>query len=126
MWTYRLRYVRCGKPNCGSCRGGYGHGPYWYGYEHRGDKVYSKYFGKAPVTGLNLEDSGEPEIDPRWVFKGRMDWRTAMRIMGFTSRPDPSDLTQRWRSLVNLHHPDRGGDVRICAAINVAYGYLKS
>jgi len=66
-----------------------------------------------------------PGVDPRWAFTGRMDSKTALRIMGFSVWPVQKALQARWRELVYLHHPDRGGDARVCAAINVAYGYLR-
>jgi IS1 family transposase len=125
-WTYRLRYVRCGKANCGTCAGGFGHGPYWYGYEHKNGKVRSKYFGARPTSTFDSSSLGsEPTTNPRWEFKGRMDYKTAMRIMGFAKSPSSQALTQRWRQLVSEHHPDVGGDTRICAAINVAYSYVR-
>lgn len=125
-WTYQLRYVRCGRPNCRPCSIGFGHGPYWYAYQRQGGRVRSRYVGKnLPADAFAKAPAPEPEIDQRWVFRGRMDGKTALRILGFTSYPDQATLSKRWRQLVYLHHPDHGGDVRICAAINVAYGYLR-
>lgn len=126
MWTYKLRYVRCGKASCKTCGGGsYGHGPYWYAYEHRGDRVYTRYIGKRPEESFEKRTTPEVKLDERWVFKGRMDWKSALRIMGFSTKPDTPTLTKRYRELVWDHHPDHGGDDRVCAAINVAYHYLR-
>lgn len=125
-WSYQLRYVRCGKYSCRKCQAGYGHGPYWYAYRRIGGRVTSRYVGKLPPEAqFRQPPSGEPSVDTRWVFEGRMDAKTALRIMGFSVWPVQRDLQKRWRELVHLHHPDTGGDTRICAAINVAYGYLR-
>jgi len=126
MWTYRLRYVRCGKPNC-KCGYGQEHGPYWYGYEHRGDRVYSRYFGKRPTSTFDYvaEGPAEPNGNERWAFTGRMTYSTALRIFGLTQRPNHDTLVARYRILALEHHPDRGGTTEIMAAINVAYAYLR-
>lgn len=126
MWTYRLRYVRCGKLSC-HCTSGLGHGPYWYGYEHRGERVYSRYFGKRPTTSFDYASNGPSEPNPqdRWAFAGRMTYQAACRIFGLTQRPNKETLTARYRVLAMEHHPDRGGDTAVMAAINAAYAYLR-
>jgi len=125
MWTYRLRYVRCGKPSC-HCRLQPSHGPYWYGYEHRGGKVYSKYFGKRPTTTFFTYTTAKaPPVDPRWRLDGKMTLRTALRIFGLDKTPNRVTLLARLRVLMLEHHPDRGGDPKIAAAIGAAYNYLK-
>ena len=43
---YRQQYVRCGKPQCGRCSAGPGHGPYWYAIWRDGDHVRTRYVGK--------------------------------------------------------------------------------
>ena len=127
MWTYRLRYVRCGKSNCFCADGSVGHGPYWYGYEHRGGRMYSKYFGKRPTSSFTpptTPTTGPPK-DNRWTFKGRMDLRTALRIFALQQKPNRETLVARYRVLANEHHPDHGGSNEIMAAINAAYAYLR-
>lgn len=126
-YTFELRYVRCGKAPCFNCDFGYGHGPYWYAYKRVNGRVKSYYVGKREPASWEAipADQPEPTVDPRWVFKGRMDGRSALRILGFTSWPEQAVLRKRWAALVSQHHPDRGGNTKICAAINVAYEYLK-
>lgn len=41
--SYRQQAVRCGKPTCTRCP----HGPYWYAVWREGDKVRTRYVGKA-------------------------------------------------------------------------------
>ena len=45
--SFRQQHVRCGKPTCTRCP----HGPYWYAYWREGDKVRSRYIGKAAPPG---------------------------------------------------------------------------
>lgn len=124
-WTYRLRYVRCGKRGCTVCKDEPAHGPYWYGYEHRNGRVYSRYVGKLPPDAEFARQEAFNKRDARWEFHGKMSYATALRIMGFRDMPSSANLTKRWRELVGLHHPDRGGDLKVCQAINAAYTYLK-
>lgn len=129
-WTFRLRYVRCGRLGCKCNQGneGFWHGPYWYGYKHTGGKVRSKYFGKRPTSTFQYAQDVAPEVDtldPRWQFGGRMDFRTALRIFGLAKKPNSETLQARYRALIWENHPDHGGDTRIAAAINAAYSYLR-
>lgn len=41
-WTLEAQWVRCGKHRCKTCP----HGPYWYGFQHKGGKMKSKYLGR--------------------------------------------------------------------------------
>lgn len=126
MWTYRLRYVRCGKIGC-HCEVSDGHGPYWYGYEHRGQRVYSRYFGKRPTSTFDYPGTGpaEPPKSDRFTFRGKMTIQAALRIFALSIRPNKETLIARYRVLAMEHHPDRGGDTAIMAAINAAYAYLR-
>ncbi len=45
--TYQLQYRKCGKPNCGTCRTGRGHGLYWYAYWYEGPRLRSSYIGRS-------------------------------------------------------------------------------
>jgi hypothetical protein len=45
--TYQLQFRKCGKPSCGTCKRGLGHGPYWYAYWREGAKLRSGYIGKV-------------------------------------------------------------------------------
>lgn len=50
-WTYRLEYVRCGKPGCKMDR----HGPYWYRYRQLARRMQKEYVGKR-LPGLDARD----------------------------------------------------------------------
>ncbi len=44
--TLEQRFVKCGKPRCGTCaKGGPMHGPYWYAYWKDGTRVRTRYLG---------------------------------------------------------------------------------
>lgn len=123
-WTYERRYVSCGKLTCSRCgSGGAGHGPYWYGYRREGGKVRSKYFGKRDPRLANAAPPPPPTPD-RWSHGKRMDYVTALRIMGFGSKPTKRELKARYRELMLEHHPDAGGAHRIAVAVNLANAYL--
>ena len=125
-WTYQLRYVRCGKPRC-RCAGGRGHGPYWYGFSHRGGRVTSKYVGKVRPGWIHDDPKAPaPHIPERWRFDGRMNGAVALRILGFAPWPSADELRVRFRTLMMSHHPDHGGDVEIAKAINAAHQYMKA
>ena len=51
--TYQLQYRKCGKASCSTCRGGQGHGPYWYAYWREGSRLRSGYVGKVNQTTLS-------------------------------------------------------------------------
>jgi curved DNA-binding protein CbpA len=54
-----------------------------------------------------------------------MSMAIAFRIFGVTQRPNRATLIARYRVLALEHHPDRGGDTTVMAAINAAYAYLQ-
>lgn len=51
--TYQLQFRKCGKPRCGTCKQGAGHGPYWYAYWREGSRLRSGYIGKFPPATLS-------------------------------------------------------------------------
>jgi hypothetical protein len=51
--TYQLQFRKCGKPSCGTCKRGNGHGPYWYAYWREGTRLRSGYIGKAQPIGIS-------------------------------------------------------------------------
>ena len=51
--TYQLQFRKCGKPRCGTCKDGAGHGPYWYAYWREGSRLRSGYIGKHAPASLS-------------------------------------------------------------------------
>jgi hypothetical protein len=51
--TYQFQFRKCGKPRCGTCKDGAGHGPYWYAYWREGSRLRSGYIGKQPPTSIS-------------------------------------------------------------------------
>ncbi len=89
--------------------------------------MYSKYFGKRPTSTFTMPGGGAaPPVDSRWQLEGKMTLRTALRIFGLDKTPNRATLLARMRVLMLEHHPDRGGEQRIAAAIGAAYNYLKA
>ena len=50
--TYQLQFRKCGKPTCGTCKRGPGHGPDWYADWREGTKLRSGYIGKAQPASV--------------------------------------------------------------------------
>lgn len=59
--TYQLQYRKCGKPTCGTCKLGPGHGPYWYAYWREGAKLRSGYIGKVQPEGISAAEAARAE-----------------------------------------------------------------
>lgn len=59
--TYQLQYRKCGKPTCGTCKNGAGHGPYWYAYWREGTKLRSGYIGKTQPVGISATQAARAE-----------------------------------------------------------------
>ncbi len=55
--TYQLQYRKCGKPTCGTCKMGAGHGPYWYAYWREGARLRSGYIGKMQPSAVSAADA---------------------------------------------------------------------
>ncbi len=69
--TYRQQYTRCGKERCHKCKGGNGHGPYWYAYWNEKGHTVSKYIGvhlPAPIA---------TEMEQRALLNARIKPRSA-------------------------------------------------
>ena len=125
--TYRLEFVRCGKPNC-KCSRGAPHGPYWYAYRHDKKGMHKRYVGKMRFdTSYDQPQRPDPttEHNTRFAHDGRrMTLPAALRIFAFPFPQTHQATKQRYRTLMWEHHPDRGGDAKVCEAINAAYEYL--
>ena len=49
-----------------------------------------------------------------------------LSIMGFTSLPTMPELMVRFRELMQVHHPDHGGDLETAKKINGAWTILRN
>src|SRR5579884_4194597 len=65
--TYQLQFRKCGKPSCGACKRGPGHGPYWYAYWREGNKLRSGYIGKVRPSDVSpaVVARAEARLDQR-------------------------------------------------------------
>lgn len=85
-----------------------------------------------------------PTYDTREGYGNIHDWRAAwdhamghdeavgilgaqspLTILGFTCMPTESDLKKRYREMMLLNHPDKGGSEEQCKIIIAAYSELK-
>ncbi len=78
--TYQLQFRKCGKPSCGTCKRGPGHGPYWYAYWREGAKLRSGYIGKVRPAEVPaaVVARAEARLDSRRAqarVESRMDGR---------------------------------------------------
>lgn len=125
-WTYRNEYVRCGKPACRSCP----HGPYWYRYQRRGEKVKKEYVGKIKPEDLggelHREDGRVWDVYDDMLAAGGRNRTNAEAVLGLPERYRHGDLLAAYRRGCMIHHPDRGGDTRKMQAINAAWDYLRT
>ena len=48
-----------------------------------------------------------------------------LTVLGFTEMPTQSDLIKRYREMMLLNHPDKGGSTAQCQTIIAAYSELK-
>jgi len=60
--TYQLQYRKCGKPTCGTCKMGSGHGPYWYAYWREGARLRSGYIGKVQPEAVSAREAECAEV----------------------------------------------------------------
>ena len=49
-----------------------------------------------------------------------------LTVMGFDSMPSATELKKRYRELMLLNHPDKGGSEEQCKQVIAAYSELKS
>src|SRR5690348_16874536 len=98
--TYQLQFRKCGKPSCGTCKRGPGHGPYWYAYWREGNKLRSGYIGKVRPNDV------PPAVVAR--AEARLDLRRAQSEQA--SRPEAVPAT-RTESRTD-QRPERGRDSR--------------
>ena len=60
-----------------------------------------------------------------WVRMGRLDCREdALQVLGLSDPVDDAAIRRRYRELVMVHHPDRGGETARLQLINAAVADL--
>ena len=56
--------------------------------------------------------------------KATLEENDPLVIMGFSSMPSKVELDKRYRELVMIHHPDKGGDTKQFIKIHAAWSLL--
>ena len=77
----------------------------------------------------NLETANEDNVsellDSFWEMFLRNDKRgDALKVLGLNDPVSDKEIVLRYRKLVNVHHPDKGGDKDKIQKINEAYAVL--
>ena len=77
----------------------------------------------------NLESTDSSQVDDLlgkfWLALARHDSRSdALVLLGLADPVDDQQIRQRYRELVMLHHPDRGGDPDTIQQLNLALAKL--
>jgi DNA-binding SARP family transcriptional activator/tetratricopeptide (TPR) repeat protein len=85
---YRRQYRRCGKPNCRTCAGGPGHGPYWYAIWREDGRLKSRYVGKE--LPQDIRDANPTPADADLVVE-----RVSRGIQAMERKPDIKHVRQR-------------------------------
>lgn len=75
----------------------------------------------ASATADNVSDL----LDAFWVKYLKNEKRgNALKVLGLNDPVTDAKIVQRYRKLVSVHHPDKGGDKNIIQEINEAYAVL--
>lgn len=130
-YTYRAEYVNCNSSKCRGCP----HGPYWYGYFREDGRLKKKYFGKEDPRPKKQEKFTNPENpfkpEPPHPWEAILDRKTARlgvaeEILGIKPNASYEAARSAYRRRATEHHPDKGGDVRLCTCINAAWEYWRA
>lgn len=71
------------------------------------------------------EENVNDLLDAFWVRYLKNEKRgDALKVLGLSDPVTDSEIVQRYRKLVRIHHPDKGGDTEKIQAINEAYAVL--
>ena len=85
----------------------------------------SAYYLALENLASATEDSVSDLLDDFWVRYLKNEKRgNALKVLGLNDPVSDTKIVQRYRKLVSVHHPDKGGDKDEIQAINDAYAVL--
>ena len=85
----------------------------------------SDYYLALENLASATEESVSDLLDDFWVRYLKNEKRgNALKVLGLNDPVSDSKIVQRYRKLVSVHHPDKGGDKDEIQAINDAYAVL--
>ncbi|MDH5355067.1 MAG: DnaJ domain-containing protein [Gammaproteobacteria bacterium] len=85
----------------------------------------SRYYLALDNLAAATEDSVSDLLDAFWVQYLKNDKRgNALKVLGLNDPVTDTKIVQRYRKLVSVHHPDKGGNKDEIQAINEAYAAL--
>ena len=88
------------------------------------DPLSTYYLALENLTSAT-EDSVSDLLDGFWIRYLKNEKRgDALKVLGLNDPVTDTKIVQRYRKLVGVHHPDKGGDKNEIQAINEAYAAL--
>lgn len=85
----------------------------------------SAYYLDLENLASATEDSVSDLLDAFWIKYLKNEKRgNALKVLGLNDPVTDAKIVQRYRKLVSVHHPDRGGDKDEIQAVNEAYAAL--
>ena len=85
----------------------------------------SAYYLELENLASATEDNINDLLDAFWVKYLKNEKRgNALKVLGLDDPVTDTKIVQRYRKLVSVHHPDKGGDKDIIQEINEAYAAL--
>ena len=88
------------------------------------DALSGYYLDLTNIESAN-EDNVNEMLNKFWEKYMRNDRRgDALKVLGLSDPVTDKEITQRYRRLASIHHPDKGGDTEIIQEINEAYALL--
>lgn len=83
------------------------------------------YYLNLENLALATEDNVSDLLDTFWVKYLRNEKRgDALKVLGLNEPVTDTRIVERYRKLVSVHHPDKGGDMGKIQEINDAYAVL--
>ena len=85
----------------------------------------SAYYLALENLASATEDNVKDLLDAFWAKYLRNEKRgDALKVLGLNDPVTDMEIVQRYRNLVSIHHPDKGGDKDKIQEINEAYAVL--
>lgn len=122
MASYRLQFIRCGKPKCKRCRRAPAHGPYWYAFWKESGRSRSAYAGRAR-PGWQPTGKGE---GPHGAPAPRRPSSEDFARLGLEPGATWGDVRTAYKARARELHPDRGGSHWHMVRLNQAFARIKA
>jgi hypothetical protein len=131
MQTARHETYRCEFVNCGKCKGGCAHGPYWYAYWKENGRLRKRYIGKLDPRP-DAQNRAVPAVLPDDVYEAILKEETASYpVACAVLNLEPGAFNEyhareRWIQLRKAYRMPSPENARMRMAINAAWGFLRT